>query len=52
MDSEPQSSADLDPLAPMASLGSVHMVSDDNVAMLETKALDVIGCVFLWGLGS
>jgi uncharacterized membrane protein len=40
------------PLAPMASLGSVYVVSDDNITMLEAKSLDVIGCVSQWGLGS
>jgi len=40
------------PLAPIVSLGSVYVVDNDRITMLKANALDLVGCVSQWGVGS
>jgi uncharacterized membrane protein len=40
------------PLAPMVSMGSVYIVEDERVTILEANALEVTGCISQWGVGS
>jgi len=40
------------PLAPIASLGSVYVVDDDQITLLKANALDLVGCISQWGVDS